>query len=148
MQSLLDDRYFRTTVLVTEYYDPKVPLPPHDVVFNSIGDADLCRDGLDAARELLARTSRPVINHPAQVLKTGRVANAERLRGLPNVVVPRMMPLPRRALATARRRRSGRRPGIFVSAFGARAGLSHRPSFRPRGNASRACRRRGAFPRR
>jgi tetratricopeptide (TPR) repeat protein len=101
VKSLLDDRYFRTTVLVTEYCDPKVPLPPHDVVFNSIGDADLCRDGLDAARGLLARTSRPVINHPAQVLKTGRVANAERLRGLPNVVVPRMMPLPRGALATA-----------------------------------------------
>ena len=76
-----------------------MPLPPHDVVFNSIGDADLCRDGLEAARALLARTSRPVINHPAQVLKTGRAANAERLRGLPNVVVPRMMRLPRRVLA-------------------------------------------------
>ena len=99
VQSLLDDRYFRTTVLVTEYYDPKVPLPPHDIVFNSIGDADLCREGLEAARALLARTSRPVINHPARVLKTGRVANAERLRGLPNVVVPRMMRLPRRVLA-------------------------------------------------
>ena len=52
VQSLLDDRYFRTTVLVTEYYDPKVPLPPHDIVFNSIGDADLCREGLEAARVL------------------------------------------------------------------------------------------------
>ena len=99
MKSLIDNHHFRTTVLVTEYYDAKVPLPPHDVVFNSIGDADLCCEGLKAARTLLARTSRPVINHPAQVLKTGRVANAERLRGLPNVVVPRMMRLPRRVLA-------------------------------------------------
>jgi len=99
VQSLLDDRHFRTMVLVTEYYDPKVPLPPHDIVFNSIGDADLCREGLEAARAVLARTGRPVINHPAHVLKTGRFANVERLRGLPNVVVPLMLRLPRHLLA-------------------------------------------------
>ena len=99
VQALLDDRHFRTTVLVTEYYDAKSALPPHDIVFNSIGDADLCREGLEAARAVLARTSRPVINHPAHVLQTGRFSNAERLRGLPNVVVPRMMPMPRHVLA-------------------------------------------------
>ncbi|MGB6551673.1 MAG: tetratricopeptide repeat protein [Xanthobacteraceae bacterium] len=99
VQSLLDDRCFRTTVLVTEYHDAKVPLPPHDIVFNSIGDADICREGLDAARAVLAGTSRPVINHPARVLKTGRFANVERLRGLPGVVVPRMVRLPCRLLA-------------------------------------------------
>ena len=98
VQSLLDDRYFRTTVLVTEYYNPKLPLPPHDIVFNSIGDADLCGEGLEAASALIARTSQPVINHPARVLKTGRAANAERLRGLPGVIVPRMLRLPRRVL--------------------------------------------------
>jgi hypothetical protein len=97
--SILDDRYFQTTVLVTEYDDRKVPLPPHDLVFNSIGDADLCREGLQAACAVLARTDRPVINHPLAVLKTGRAANVERLRGLPNVVVPRMATLPRHLLA-------------------------------------------------
>jgi hypothetical protein len=97
--SLLDDRVFETTVLVTEYYDPKVPLPYHDLVFNSIGDADLCREGLKAAHTVLAHTSKPVLNHPAQVLKTGRAANVERLRGLPDVTVPRMMKLPRQMLA-------------------------------------------------
>jgi hypothetical protein len=100
VQSLLDDRYFRTTVVVTEYYDPKIPLPPHDIVFNSIGDADLCGAGLEAASALIARTSRPVINHPARVLKTGRATNTERLRDLPNVIVPRMLRLPRRVLGT------------------------------------------------
>jgi hypothetical protein len=98
-RSILDDRDFQTTVLVTEYYDNKMPLPPHDVAFNGIGDADLCGDGLEAARTVLARTGRPVINHPARVLETGRVANVERLRGLPNVIVPRMTRLPRRVLA-------------------------------------------------
>ena len=97
--SLLDDRIFQTTVLVAEYADPKTPLPRHDLVFNSIGDADLCREGLNAACSILARTSRPVINHPAAVLKTGRAANAERLRALPHVVTPRMVTLPKHLLA-------------------------------------------------
>jgi hypothetical protein len=99
--SILDDRHFQTTVLVAEYDDPKVPLPRHDLVFNGIGDADLCREGLEGACAVLRRTDRPVINHPQMVLKTGRAANAERLRGLPNVVVPRVEMLPRRMLTSA-----------------------------------------------
>jgi hypothetical protein len=98
---ILDDRTFQSTVLVTEYFDPKAPLPPHDLVFNSIGDADLCRDGLDAACAIVARTRRPVLNHPAAVLKTGRLANAERLRHIAGVKTPRMISLPRARLAGA-----------------------------------------------
>jgi len=97
--SLIDNHYFKTIVLAAEYYDPNVPLPSHDLVFNSIGDADLCHEGLEAACSIVARTSRPVINHPLAVLRTGRVSNAERLRGLPNVLVPRMAEFPRRLLA-------------------------------------------------
>ena len=99
--SILDDRRFQTTVLVTEYYDPKGPLPQHDLVFNSIGDADLCRAGLESACAVLSRTDRPVINHPRAVLNSGRAVNAERLRGSPGVVVPRMATLPRRVLASS-----------------------------------------------
>jgi Tetratricopeptide repeat len=88
--SFLDDKIFETHVLVTEYYNPKVPLPGHDLVFNSIGDADICREGLDAACAVLERTPRAVINHPGAVLKTGRLSNTLRMRGLPNVVVPQM----------------------------------------------------------
>ena len=97
--SLLDEQVFQTSVLVTEYYDVKVALPAHDVVFNSIGDADICAEGLEAACAVLRHTSRPVINHPLAVFKTGRASNAERLRGLPNVITPRMATVPRRALA-------------------------------------------------
>jgi hypothetical protein len=99
--SLLDDRLFQTTVLVSEYYDPRVPLPPHDVVFNSIGDADVCGEGLQAASDVLRRTSRPVINDPQAVRKTGRAANAERFRSLPGVIAPRMATVPRAKLASA-----------------------------------------------
>jgi hypothetical protein len=96
--ALLDDHYFRSTVLVTEYFEPDSVLPSHDLVFNSIGDADLCREGLEAASKVLSRTTRPVINQPARVLDTGRVSNVERLRGLPNIIVPRMVSLPRGSL--------------------------------------------------
>jgi Tetratricopeptide repeat len=97
--SLLDDQVFQTSVLVTEYYDAKVALPAHDVVLNSIGDADICAEGLEAACAVLRHTSRPVINHPLAVGKTGRASNAKRLRNLPNVITPRMATLSRRALA-------------------------------------------------
>jgi hypothetical protein len=97
--ALLDARQFRTTVIVAEYADPGLALPPHDVVFNSIGDADLCGEALAAAQKILARTDRPVTNHPAAVRATGRVANAGRLRGIPGVVVPRMATLARAILA-------------------------------------------------
>ena len=96
---LLEDRYFQTTTLVAEYHDPATPLPPHDLVLNGIGDADLCRNGLHAAQALLARTTRPVINPPGAVRATGRTANAARLRGLADVVVPRAVALPRDTLS-------------------------------------------------
>ena len=88
--ALLDERIFQTTVLATEYADIQAAPPPHDVLFNSIGDADLCGEGLAAAQAIVACTARPVINDPSVVLGTGRLANAERLRGLWDVLVPRM----------------------------------------------------------
>jgi hypothetical protein len=96
--TLLDDTVFATTVMVAEYADPAAPLPPHDLVFNAIGDADLCRPGLEAACRLLAATGRPVINLPQNVLLTGRAANATRLGQLPHVVAPRMKLVSRRRL--------------------------------------------------
>lgn len=98
VRSILDNRRFRITSLVAEYADPAVALPPHDLVFNSIGDADLCREGLEAAEAIVGRTDRPVLNHPRAVLKTGRSANVERLRGLSNVIVPRIATLPKQSL--------------------------------------------------
>jgi Tetratricopeptide repeat len=97
--SLLDDRVFATTVLVADYYDGKIPLPAHDIVFNGIGDADVCGDSLAAARAIVARSTRPVINDPRAVAGTGRLENAKRLRGIPNLIVPHMARVPRQSLA-------------------------------------------------
>jgi tetratricopeptide (TPR) repeat protein len=99
--ALLDERIFLTHVLVAEYADAQAALPPHAVVFNSIGDADLCEHGLAAAQAILARTPRPVINRPAAVRATGRLANAQRLHGLPDLVVPHVASLKRDQLAAA-----------------------------------------------
>jgi tetratricopeptide (TPR) repeat protein len=104
---LLDDRVFRVTALVADFCDPAAALPAHDLVFNAIGDADLCPNALRHAAALLARTGAPIINPPAQVLATGRLANARRLADIPGLVVPRMARLPRASLDAAQLERRG-----------------------------------------
>jgi Tfp pilus assembly protein PilF len=99
--SLLDDRQFQVTVVVTDHADPKAALPPHHLVFNAIGDADLCRPALDAAVALTKRTRAPVLNHPRRIFKTGRIDNAKRLGRLKDVVAPRTVAMPRAALESA-----------------------------------------------
>jgi hypothetical protein len=97
-RNLLDDRVFETTVLVPEFYDAAVPLPPHQLVFNAIGDADLAAASLAAAQAVVARTTAPVINLPSAVLATGR-ADSGRLARVPGVVVPAAVTLPRELLS-------------------------------------------------
>ena len=97
---LLDDRVFQTFVVVPEFYDSNVALPPHEVVFNAIGDADLAAPSLVAAQSVLAHTAAQVINLPAAVLATGR-ADHTRLSRLPGVVMPATVTLPRELLASA-----------------------------------------------
>jgi hypothetical protein len=97
----LDDRIFSTTVIVADYFDPWLPLPPHQLIFNAIGDADLCRPALEAAVQLVARSPAPVINDPRAVMKSGRIDNARRLAILPGVVTPRTLPVGRDILAGA-----------------------------------------------
>jgi glutathione synthase/RimK-type ligase-like ATP-grasp enzyme len=74
-------------------------LPPHQLVFNAIGDADLCQPALEAASRLIARTDAPVINDPRAVMKTGRIDNSIRLRDVPGVVTPRTIAMAREILA-------------------------------------------------
>src|SRR6202020_1151914 len=53
--ALLDDCTFMTSVIVADYLDSSLPLPPHQLIFNAIGDADLCEPALQAAVRLIAR---------------------------------------------------------------------------------------------
>jgi glutamate/tyrosine decarboxylase-like PLP-dependent enzyme len=100
VRHLLDDRVFRTFVVAPEFYDLKTPLPPHRVVFNAIGDADLAAPALRAAQSVLSLTTAPAINQPAAVLATGRADHA-RLARLPGVVAPATVTLPRELLESA-----------------------------------------------
>jgi glutathione synthase/RimK-type ligase-like ATP-grasp enzyme len=96
-----DNGVFALASLTIEYADAATPLPPHDVIFNAVGEADLCADQLAKAAALLDGTDVPVINHPTAVMATSRVGNAQRLRRLEGVVTPRIVTLSRGVLTGA-----------------------------------------------
>jgi glutathione synthase/RimK-type ligase-like ATP-grasp enzyme len=98
-QQLLDDKIFLVTVIVADFFDLAQPLPPHRMIVNAIGDADLCGAALKSAMAIVARTEAPVINAPSAVLVTGRAANATRLSDIPGVITPATVTVPKEALA-------------------------------------------------
>jgi glutathione synthase/RimK-type ligase-like ATP-grasp enzyme len=100
MRHFLDDRVFQTFLVFVEFHNPATPLPPHRFVFNAIGDAERASRALTAAQSVLALTTTPVINTPAAVAATGRSDNAQRLAGIPGVITPRTVTLPRALLAS------------------------------------------------
>ena len=92
-QHWIDDRIFAVTAVYADFFDAADALPPHAVMVNAIGDADLCGTALANAERIAARTTAPVINPPARVRATGREANARRLADIPHVITPRIRPL-------------------------------------------------------
>lgn len=100
IQRFLDNRVFEAHILLVEFYQDGMPLPPHQVVINAIGDADVRVDALAVAQSVLAKTDAPVINPPATVLATGRCENARRLAEISGVVTPLALAFPRQSLAS------------------------------------------------
>lgn len=98
LRKALDDRLFQATVVTMEYLGEGQALPPHDLVFNAIGDADLCGGALGLAENALRGNRAPVINPPTAVGATGRAANAGRLGSLAGVRCPRTEELGRALL--------------------------------------------------
>jgi hypothetical protein len=98
---ILDDRMFAVTALYAEFFDAAKPLPEHDVLFNAIGDADLCGEGLAKACEIVSRSRAPVINLPERVVPTGRCENAKRLGQLDGVIAPKVETVARSNLISA-----------------------------------------------
>jgi hypothetical protein len=102
-RALLDDTVFAVTALYAEFHQPSAPLPPHALLFNAIGDADLCGEALAKAAEVARRSSAPIVNHPDAVAVTGRADNADRLAGLTDLVAPQVRSMSRaELLANAR----------------------------------------------
>jgi hypothetical protein len=96
-QHWIDDRIFAVTAVYADFFDPADPLPPHAMIVNAIGDADLCGTALANAERIVAHSTAPLVNHPARVRATGREDNARRLGEIPGVVAPRVVPLSRAA---------------------------------------------------
>ena len=100
-EPFLTDRIFKKYLVVTEFYDPSTtPLPPHQLIVNAIGDADVATSALGGAQSVLAHTTAPVINSPAAVLTTGRCDIARRLAGISGVVTPKIISLSRELLGS------------------------------------------------
>jgi glutathione synthase/RimK-type ligase-like ATP-grasp enzyme len=87
-QLWITDRQFAVSAIYAEFYDPEAALPPHALIVNAVGDADLCDAALAGAEEIASRSKAPVINPPARVRHTGRVENARRLCCIEGVVAP------------------------------------------------------------
>jgi phosphoserine aminotransferase len=98
LERFLDDRTFQTWVVAPEFHDPKVPLPPHQLIINAIGDVDAAPGALRAAQSLIALSCAPVINPPHRIAATGRCANWRRLAHIPRVITPHAKMLTRAAL--------------------------------------------------
>jgi glutamate/tyrosine decarboxylase-like PLP-dependent enzyme/Tfp pilus assembly protein PilF len=94
----LSDRIFKRYLVATEFYDPSIPLPPHQLVFNAIGDVDVAAKALAGAEALLAHTTAPVMNLPSAVMATSRCDVTRRLSGVPGVITPKTLTLSRQLL--------------------------------------------------
>jgi len=95
---VINDTIFQHISLIPEFHNPVVSLPPHQVVWNAIGDADLCPSQLRLAADLLKKNRTLVINPPDVISRTGRTENARRLSGIEGLVIPKIVELPREAL--------------------------------------------------
>lgn len=100
-QGYLSEKVFKRLLVAAEFYDPGTALPPHDLVFNSIGDVETTAGALTAAQALVVNTRAAVINHPAAVRATGRCDIAKRLAGVAHVHTARTVLLPREKLCSA-----------------------------------------------
>jgi hypothetical protein len=94
----LDEQTFLTLQIITDYHDPGLSLPPHQLVVNCISDADSCAASLEAAQALMGDAKIPVINSPSQVEATGRESNAARLASIPGVRAPKIITVSREFL--------------------------------------------------
>jgi glutathione synthase/RimK-type ligase-like ATP-grasp enzyme len=102
-----DRRVVRLYSIVAEGYQPWLELPAHHVVFNGIGDVDRSLVPLRFARDIVARSGAPVINHPDAVLTSSRADVTQRLAEIPGVRTPLTVALPRALVTEAELRNRG-----------------------------------------
>lgn len=84
---------FRTTTRIKYAIDyaadaEDAQLPPHDLVFNAIGDPDIAAPLAARLARFASRSAVPVLNPPGAIAHTHRDRIAARLAALPDVLVP------------------------------------------------------------
>jgi len=62
---------------------------PPSLIFNQIANPDTHRGALERCVELCDQVNTTVINHPRKVLETSRDRVAQKLQGIPGVIMPR-----------------------------------------------------------
>jgi hypothetical protein len=97
----INDRRFTIHAIYPEFYDPHLALPDHALVFNAIGDADLCSAALSRCQDVLTRSCAPVLNRPTRVQATGRAEIARRLGAIPGVIAAKIDTLSPQAILEA-----------------------------------------------
>ena len=99
---------------------PIQELPPYDLIFNAIGDADKAPWGLKVAQALLATADKPVLNPPDRVMRTSRDQIVTLLSGIEGVAMPPTV-------------RWDSRSGASLAAAIEEAGLAYPATLRPAG---------------
>ena len=88
-------------MLHAEYVDPEQELPPHRLVVNAIGDADLGALALARAEAIVERSTSPVINAPEKIRATGRADPGRLCAGIEGLVMPKIRLMQRAEIRSA-----------------------------------------------
>ena len=89
---LLPPRRYRVLnwTIAEDNINRRAAVPAHDLLLNTIADADIEPRSLAALSEYLQRhPTIPIVNHPDRVLETTRDGNARRLNAVSGVCFPR-----------------------------------------------------------
>ena len=115
-RDLLPRRRFTRLNWFIEYATPgqAAELPPYDAVFNAVGDMDFAGPTQAPMAAFLELCPKTVINHPAQVAKTGRDNLQALLAGIDHLVTPATVRLPADLIAEQGLARAAAAAGLSV----------------------------------
>jgi glutathione synthase/RimK-type ligase-like ATP-grasp enzyme len=117
-----DDRVVARMIAMPEAFAAGATLPPHDLLFNGVGEPDATRTTLECAVTVAAASSAPVINDPRAVLRTSRATMMQRLAGLDGVIAPRTTGYARADVSVERLLADGHTFPLLVRAAGFHGG--------------------------
>lgn len=122
----------QTNSLITWHIDyatdeQQASLPPFDLAFNALGNADWNGEGFDRAVRFARQSARPLLNAPERVARTRRDMMPALLAGIPDVVAAPVARLSREEIKTGGLRERLEAKGLtcplIVRPFGHQGGI-------------------------